>query len=132
MHHPFAVKGVQHRGQKLRSVRRSGNDVRLHKSGGLLRERLSVAARQGDYRIRIFAAEMPEHLAGFFIPHPGYGAGVYHVNIRRGFRIHYFKARFLKSLLHNLRFVLVDLATQCIKSRFHLSSHYAFILYLKI
>ena len=66
---------------------------------------------------------MAEHLAGFFVTDAGYGAGVDDVNVGFALRVHYFKSRFLKSLLHYLCFILVNLAAKGEKCSFHISSH---------
>ena len=116
---PFSVKSIENRRKNLASVCGTGYNVRFKKKGSVIRKSLGVTAGKGNYRVGVFAAEMAHHLAGFFVACSGNGAGVYYVNVRGAFGVDYFKAGFGKSLLHNLRFILVDFAAKGIKSSLH-------------
>jgi hypothetical protein len=119
MYDSFSVKSIENRRKDLASVCGTGDYVRFKKKGRFVRKSLGITTGKGNYRVRVFAAEMAHHRAGFFIAGSGNGAGVYYVNVRGAFGIHYFKAGFGKSLLHDLCFILVDFTAKGIKSSLH-------------
>ena len=80
---------------------------------------LRIAAAYTDDCSRIFPATPTDHRPVFLICHRRYRAGVDNISVAAGYKSENLVSLGLQQLFHGLGFILIDLATQGVKTKFH-------------
>ena len=84
----------------------------------LLSPHLGITAHGNDNRIRIHAARLVKHLAGFPVRNICHRAGIDHIDIRSRLERNNTVTGVLQRLLHGLQLIRIHLASQIVKCRF--------------
>ena len=84
----------------------------------LLSPHLGITTHGNDNRIRIHAARLVKHLAGFPVRNICHRAGIDHIDIRSRLERNNTVTGVLQRLLHGLQLIRIHLASQIVKCRF--------------
>ena len=116
--------------KKLEIVPVAEDDVSLFQLLCVLRKCLRHTAGENDYAFRVVAFEFSDCLTCFSVAFCGYGTGVDNIDIGVFVGCNDFKAVCRHFFRHCLRFVLIDLAAECVKCDFQkISTPYVYLRY---